>query len=342
MLDAPRRASFVAPANIAFIKYWGIRDESLVIPTNPSISMTLSRCVSTCTAEFDPERTDDEIWFRRSGGEFEPAAEGFARPVRRHLETLRDRAGKRGGFRIRTENSFPTGAGIASSASGFSALTLAACEALGSPPADAGEASVLARLSGSGSAARSVLGGYVQWPATDPLKDAQAEQIATAAHWDLCDVVAVVDETPKEVSSREGHRRAPSSPRFAPRLNELGARLRVVRDAIERRDIEALGDTVETEAIDLHQVAMTSKPPIYYWTGGTFAVLWSIRALRSEGVPVWATIDAGPNVHAICPAGFEGRVAAAFESMTEVHRVLVDRVGNGPYATSEHLEVAVS
>jgi diphosphomevalonate decarboxylase len=111
----------------------------------------------------------------------------------------------------------------------------------------------------------------------------------------------------------------------------------VVRDAIERRDIEALGETMETEAIDLHQVAMTSKPPIYYWKPGTLSVLWSIRALRAEGVPVYATIDAGPNVHAICPAPFEGQVAEAFESMPDVEAVLRDRVGTGPHATSEHL-----
>lgn len=340
------RATFVAPANIAFIKYWGIRDESKVIPSNPSISMTLSRCVSKCTVEFDAagsgDGSEDEIWFRRVGDRFEAASESFARPVLRHLDRLRRRAGKNGALRVWTENSFPTGAGIASSASGFSALTLAACDALSSPPADTGEASVLARLSGSGSAARSVLGGYVEWPAKESNGDLPAVQIATADHWDLCDVVAVVDAVAKEVSSRDGHRRAATSPRFAPRLEELEARLRVVRDAIERRDIEALGETLETEAIDLHQVAMTSKPPIYYWKPGTLSVLWAIRSLRSEGVPVYATIDAGPNVHAICPAGFEDRVAEAFESMREVQTVLRDRVGTGPYSTPEHLQEAKS
>ncbi|MCH7666371.1 MAG: diphosphomevalonate decarboxylase [Acidobacteria bacterium] len=345
MSDTRRRATFVAPANIAFIKYWGIRDENKVIPYNSSISMTLSRCTSKCTVEFDSARGADEIWFRQVGGDFEPAADAFARPVRRHLETLRSRAGVGGGCRVWTENSFPTGAGIASSASGFSALTLAASEAMGAPPKNAAEASVLARMSGSGSAARSVLGGYVLWP--ESLDDSggsseQAEQaavqIATAAHWDLRDVVAVVDSAPKAVSSRDGHRRAPSSPRFAPRLEELGARLLAVRDAIQRRDIEALGKTLETEAIDLHQVAMSSRPPIYYWKPGTLAVLWSIRSLRAEGVPVYATIDAGPNVHAICPAEFEERVAEAFGSMKEVESVLLDRVGTGPYETSDHFE----
>lgn len=337
--EPPVRVTYVAPANIAFIKYWGIRDEKQVLPCNPSISMTLSHCTSTCTVEFDARRTGDEVWFRPKGGSFEPATEAFVRPVLDHLEALRRRAGTAGGCRVWTENSFPTGAGIASSASGFSALTLAASEAMGKPPEDAAEASVLARLSGSGSAARSVLGGYVQWPARSGEDSGAlpAVQLAPADHWDLRDVVAVVDSAPKGVSSRHGHRRAQSSPRFAGRLEELEGRLEVVRAAIENRDIELLGETMEAEAIDLHHVAMSSRPPIYYWKPGTLAVLWSIRSLRSEGVPVYATIDAGPNVHAICPAEFEPRVSAAFESMAEVESVLRDRVGPGPLATSEHL-----
>lgn len=338
MSEKQRRVTFVAPANIAFIKYWGIRDEARVVPCNPSISMTLSRCTSKCTVEFDRSLDGDEVSFRQVGGEFQSATESFARPVCRHLELLRRRASVSGGFRVWTENSFPTGAGIASSASGFTALALAASEALGAPPNDPAEASWLARMGGSGSAARSVLGGYVLWPESlDDSDQIPAVQIASASHWDLRDVVAVVDSTPKDVSSRDGHRRALTSPRFAPRLEELGARLLAVREAIERRDIEALGETIENEAIDLHHVAMSSQPPIYYWTPGTLAVLWSIRSLRAEGVPVFATIDAGPNVHAICPAEFEERVAEAFDSMREVEQVLRDRVGNGPRQTNEHL-----
>lgn len=336
----PGKATFVSPSNIAFIKYWGIRDESRVLPCNPSISMTLSTCTSTCTVDYDPEARDDEIWFRSAGSAFAPAGEGFARPVRSHLASLRQRAGRAGGCRVWTENSFPTGAGIASSASGFSALTLAATHAMSAPPVDTREASVLARLSGSGSAARSVLGGYVEWPG--PVEEGEetegpAVELAPAQHWDLADVVAVVDAAPKGVSSRDGHRRAPTSPRFEPRQAELGERLEIVRQAIAARDIEKLGETIETEAIDLHTVAMTSKPPIYYWRGGTFAVLWAIGELRRQGTPVYATIDAGPNVHAICPAESAPRVAEAFEAMSEVTGVLRDRVGTGPQELESHL-----
>ncbi|MFQ5527290.1 MAG: diphosphomevalonate decarboxylase [Thermoanaerobaculia bacterium] len=342
--ESIRRATFVAPSNIAFIKYWGIRDESLVLPCNPSISMTLTRCTSKCTAEFDPSSAEDEVWFRAEGESFAPAAESFAAPVRSHLDTLRQRAKRPGRLRVWTENTFPTGAGIASSASGFAALTLAASHAIGSPPADLDEASMLARLSGSGSAARSVLGGYVQWPGDPPAEEKgncteqPAVQIAPAGHWDLCDVVAVVDSEPKGVSSRDGHRRAPTSSRFAPRLEEVPQRLEIVRRAIAHRDIEGLGEILEAEAVDLHHVAMSSKPPIYYWRAGTFAVLWALRDLRRQGIPAYATIDAGPNVHAICPSDFEERVAEALEAIPEVELVLQDRVGDGPREVTRHLD----
>ncbi len=333
----PTQATVIAPSNIAFIKYWGTRDAETVEPFNPSISMTLDRCVSTCTATFHPGGGGrDRVWFRREGGGFEPASEGFVAPVRRHLNRLRDRAGRAGSFEVLTENSFPTGAGIASSASGFAALTLAALEALGTPPEDLNEASRWARLSGSGSAARSVAGGYVRWPAA--AGGDGIEVLAGADHWALCDLVAIVDESAKDVPSREGHRRAPTSPRFEPRLAELPDRLRAVEEAIRERDIQKLGAVVEDEAVDLHRVAMSSTPPTYYWKGGTLEVLWRIRELRAEGVPVYATIDAGPNVHALCPADVEVRVSAALAELDGVVRVLADRVGTGPRASERHLE----
>lgn len=335
------RATFIAPSNIAFIKYWGTKDADRVVPHNPSISMTLRNCVSKCTVSYDSSGTADQIFFRDQTGSLSRAEPSFARPVERHLDQLRRRCGTGGSFVVRTENSFPTGAGIASSASGFAALTLAALKALDSSPKNANEASSLARRSGSGSAARSVLGGYVRWPPSsgDPER---VEQLAKASHWDLRDVVAIVDESHKGVSSRAGHERAPTSPRFSPRLKDLPERLTRVADAIRKRDIEKLGEVIETEAIDLHHVAMSSRPPIYYWNAGTLETLWTVRSLRRQGIPVYATIDAGPNVHAICPAEVEPAVNDALAALPTVRRTLRDGVGDGPYETSEHLEAPES
>ncbi len=323
------KATAVAPANIAFVKYWGTRDEERTLPYNPSISMTLARCVSRCTVELRPEGSDLELLFGEGSAGLAPPSPEFARGVERHLGRLAEWAGYRGGFRVAARNEFPTGAGLASSASGFTALALAAAAALGREPGPE-ELSALARRSGSGSAARSAWGGYVEWPAAGGDGEGAA-QLAAAAHWDLRDLVAVVDASPKGVSSRAGHRLAPTSPYFERRLALLAARLERVRGAIAARSLAELGPVVEEEAIDLHLIAMSSRPPVYYWRPGTLAVLAEARRLRdAEGVAVWATIDAGPNVHLICEPAAEAAVAARMTALPEVVAVLRDGVGGGP------------
>ncbi len=333
------KATVAAPSNIAFVKYWGTRDKQRTLPYNPSISMTLTHCVSRCTVEYldgSGEANGDEVLLRGAGGELRPAPAGFAAGVVAHLNRLREWAGVKGSFRVATENTFPTGAGLASSASGFAALALATASALGRTPG-AQEASRLALLSGSGSAARSVLGGFVEWPSPDPEDDAAAFPIASADHWDLRDVVAVVDSSPKEVSSREGHSRAPTSSFWKRRLEDLPGRLATVRRAVEERDFAALGAVLEEEAIELHLIAMSSKPPIYYWTPGTIAVLTLVRRLRDQGLDAYATIDAGPNVHLIATPEAESDLVAALEASEYVESVIVDRVGAGPRVLEEHL-----
>lgn len=327
------KATAVAPANIAFIKYWGIRDSDDTLPYNASISMTLTACVSRCTVELLPEGRDSEVLVR-TDGILAPAPTAFAHGIERHVMQLETWAGAKGAFRVATENSFPTGAGMASSASGFAALTLATAAALGRP-LEGRELSILARSSGSGSAARSAFGGYVQWPGDEG--DGRAYQLADASHWALSDVVAVVSSAPKEVSSREGHRRAPGSPFFARRQEALGERLRRVRGAISECNIGELGPVIEEEALDLHLIAMSSRPPIFYWTTGTITVLRRVRELRLDGLAAYATIDAGPNVHVICPSDESSAVAAALHELNDVESVIVDRVGDGPFLTEDHL-----
>jgi diphosphomevalonate decarboxylase len=262
----------------------------------------------------------------------------FTARVLAHLDVLRRRAGLdpgAGRFRVVTGNSFPSSAGIASSASGFAALTVAAAAALGLPldlERDAGELSSLARQSGSGSATRSLLGGFVLWPdpAGGDADDPRAVQLHPADHWRLADLVALVDTGAKEVSSLGGHRLAPTSPYFARRLEGLPERLDRVRRALADRDFATLATAVEEEAIDLHLIAMSSRPPIFYWTAGTVDVLAAVRRLRAEGVPACATIDAGPNVHVLCPPEAADTVAARLAEVPAVLSVLRDRAGDGP------------
>ncbi len=356
------KATASAPANIAFVKYWGARDLPRALPLAPSISMTLERCRSRTTVELIAA-TADEVLLAGPDGRLGPAPERFAARVHRHLDALREwaaggeapPAGSGPRFRVATENSFPAAAGLASSASGFAALAVAVAEALGKDPLGdpaagglgRGELSSLARRSGSGSAARSVLGGYVEWPAGAGGEDAavggdddpRAAQLFPADHWALADVIALVEERPKEVPSLDGHRLAPTSPHFERRLAELPRRLAEVRAAIHGRDLGRLGPVVEEEAIELHLIAMSSRPPVFYWQPGTLEVLAAVRAMRAPGAGLgaWATMDAGANVHVICAEAEAAEVAARLERLPAVRGVIRDRVGDGPRIHSDHL-----
>ncbi len=323
-----RSATVEAPSNIAFVKYWGAADLEKAIPLNASISMSLRACVTRTSVETLAAGADDQIWMRVDG-QWRRAEGAFRHRAAAHLEGLRRWAKVDVGFRVATENSFPAAAGIASSASGFAALTLAVLAALEREPAG-DELSNLARLSGSGSASRSVFGGYVQWPHGDEADPWRAAPLATASHWDLRDVIAIVQTGPKAVSSLEGHARAPTSPHFARRQELIPSRLQRVRDAIEARDLDQLGPVVEEDAIELHLVAMSSQPPIFYWQPATLRVLHHVRTLRSGGTSAWATMDAGANVHVICSADDEADVAAGLEALDGVQSVIRDGVGSGP------------
>jgi diphosphomevalonate decarboxylase len=330
------KTTVVAPSNIAFIKYWGARDLARAFPVNASISMTLTECVSQTTVHFMEGSDDsDRIEIVTDDGSLAAPSAAFRERARAHLARVRRWGCRSGAFRVATRNSFPTGAGIASSASGFAALTLAATKALGltlSTP----ELSDLARMSGSGSAARSVLGGYVEW-SPEGERAGHAVSIAPASHWDLRDVIALVDRGEKDVSSLDGHRAAASSPHFDTRQRILPHRLALVRKAIDDRDLPALGPVLEEEAIELHLIAMSSRPPIFYWKPGTVQVLERLRALRREGLAAWATMDAGANVHVICAPESESGVVAALQGLSGVAGVLLDGAGPGPREDTEHL-----
>jgi diphosphomevalonate decarboxylase len=330
------KATVTAPSNIAFVKYWGARDLAQALPMNASISMTLTECVTLSTVAFaDGSDEPDRIELVDQDGSFSPPPMSFRERALAHLDRIRRWARRDGSFRLATRNSFPTGAGIASSASGFAALTLASTKALGLSLTTP-ELSDLARMSGSGSAARSVLGGYVLW-SPEGEGAGHAEAIAPASHWDLRDVIALVDHGEKDVSSLDGHRVAASSPHFETRQRILPQRLALVRRAIHERDLQALGPILEEEAIELHLIAMSSKPPIFYWKPGTVQVLERLRSLRRDGLFAWATMDAGANVHVICAPQAEASVISALNGLSGVSGVLLDGVGPGPREEREHL-----
>lgn len=298
-----------AHPNLALVKYWGNVDDALNLPANGSISVNLSSATTTTTVVWEPALTEDAITLN---GALADAATRVR--VTRHLDRVRTLAGLTTRARVTSVNDFPAAAGIASSASAFAALTLAATRAAGLQW-EARALSALARL-GSGSACRSIPDGFAEWlPGTDDCTS-YAVSLAPSSHWDLRITTLIIDDRPKAISSSQGHRVAPTSPFYQARLAALPQTLAAVRAALLARDLPALGLVVEREAIALHAIAMTSVPGeqpwasgIYYWQPATLAAIQAVQVWRQEGLPVYLTIDAGPNVHLLC----EGHTQPALE-----------------------------
>lgn len=323
------KATAEARANIALIKYWGRADNALNLPLTPTISLTVDKLVTRTTVEADPALRADTLSINGA-----PQAGAPLERVARHLDELRKRAGSTTRCRVSSENSFASSAGLASSASAFAALTVAGFAALGAR-VDAREASTYARL-GSGSAARSLFGGFVEWRAGRTHEESFAEPLAPASHMDLHDVVVVLSEGEKKVGSTEGHALADTSPLQPGRLARVPALLARVREGIAARDLDALGAAAEEDALLMHAVMMTSRPSLLYWNEGTLRGLHAVRAWREEGVGVYATIDAGPNLHLLC-LGKDAREVErrARETLAPV-QVIDCAPGEGPKLLARH------
>jgi len=318
------QASVRARSNIALIKYWGKADPVLNTPAVGSISVTLNDLWTDTDVRFDASLSADRLIL--DGTE---RADQLAR-VSACLDLIRARAGTALYAEVVSTNNFPTGAGLASSASGFAALVGAAARALGLdiPPR---ELSILARQ-GSGSAARSLFGGYVEMHRGSRAdgSDSFAEPLADAAHWPLDVLVAITESAEKKVGSGPGMTRsATSSPYYAAWVESHPPDLDTARAAIAARDFTALADVSEASCLKMHAAAMSTQPPLIYWNGATVECLRRVRELRAEGVPVFFTIDAGPQVKAICLPEAAAGVEAALASVPGVRQVIRTRLGPG-------------
>ncbi len=233
-------ATAQAFANIAFIKYWGNRDNALRIPMNGSISMNLDGLFTQTTVSFQPSLPYDELVINGH----EVAGPGRER-VSYILDLIREKAGIRERAEVMTSNNFPSGAGIASSASAFAALALAGSRAAGLHLSEQ-DLSRLARR-GSGSAARSIPGGFVEWQAGTCEEDLLAFSIADTDHWKLVDCVAIVSASHKKTGSTEGHSLAPTSPLQEARVADAPRRLEICRNAILNCDFDAFASIIELD-----------------------------------------------------------------------------------------------
>lgn len=236
------------------------------------------------------------------------------------LDIVRSQSSLESHAKVESHNNFPMGAGIASSSSAFGALALAASKAAGLD-LDERALSRLARR-GSGSASRSVPGGFVEWHASDQDQESFAESIAGPEHWSLSDCIAVVDEQHKKTGSSEGHLLAESSPLQSVRVQGAEQRLKHCKEALLARDFDAFAEIVELDSNLMHAVMMSSRPPLLYWLPATFAVIQKVRDWRREGLSACTTIDAGPNVHVLCLSEESSEVEKRLEAIPAVLRVL--------------------
>lgn len=313
-----------AGANFALIKYWGKADARLNVPAVGSISITLDALWSETEVVLDPQLAADELSLNGK-----PRPEDVAK-ISACLDLLRKPAGIATRARITSHNNFPTGAGLASSASGFAALVTAAAAACGKKVTPR-ELSILARQ-GSGSAARSIFGGFVEMHAGTAAdgSDSYAEPLLDASVWPLEVVIAVTAKKEKEVGSSSGMTRsAASSPYYKSWVADQPADLTTARNAIAARDFDALAAISEHNCLKMHAAAIAARPPLLYWNGATVDCLQAVQRLRATGVPVFFTIDAGPQVKAVCTPDARPAVEAMLRAQPGVVDVLVSRLGPG-------------
>jgi len=307
-----------AQPNIALIKYWGKRDVERNLPAVSSLSITLEGLRTTMLVEFSPSFGEDSLTLNGS----ERAAllprvsaclDRVAGPARLHAK-------------VSSECNFPIEAGLASSASAFAALVVAGSAAAGIEH----ERHALAQLAGaaSGSAARSLFGGFVELTAGDD--DIRLAPLASPSDWPLEVVVAVTERGRKPVSSGEAMQRsAATSPFYSRWLDQQPTDLGIARDAVNNRDFAMLAEISEHNCLKMHSVTWTSRPPIVYWNAATLACMQAVRELRADGEAVFFTIDAGPQVKAVCLPESAASVAARLEAVDGVVQVMRSGLGDG-------------
>lgn len=324
-------ATAVAHPNLALIKYWGKRDDRLVLPHTGSLSLTLDVFPTRTTVTPDPQLSEDR--FTLNGREVEGIP---AERVRTFLDLIRERAGSDVKAHVTSENSVPTGAGLASSASGFAALATAG-SAVYRLPQDPASLSRLARR-GSGSACRSVLGDLVVWHPGEGSGEAAdaasyAEQVPGP---ELAMVIAVVSAQEKAVSSRVAMKETiRTSPFFEGWVRSTTEDLKEMTAALVAGDYTRVGELTESNALRMHAAINGNRPPVRYLAPVSIAIFDALAALRAEGLEVYGTADAGPNVAVLCRAEDLERTHATLAERFPDLRLIPARSGPGAHLAAD-------
>ena len=358
------KATARANANIALVKYWGKRNKKLILPYNSSISMTCDGLFTITTVEFSDKCNRDIIVINdeelkveedksssptfadarvvdelRSSLPFAVARVKDEKDVLGHLERIKQTAGIKEKVKVVSQSNFPVAAGLASSASGLAAITAAAAKAAGSN-LDQKELSILARQ-GSGSACRSIFGGFVEWfrGEKEDGSDSYAVQIAPPEHWlEFRLIVTILSEEKKKVGSRVGMAQTVETcPYYENWLKTVNQDLEIIRKGILNKDFTSVGSRAEHNCLKMHALMITTSPAIIYWRPETLKIVQNILGWREGGLECYFTIDAGPQIKIICLEKDVPELKKRLQALKDVKKIIVCRPGEGTKLIDEHL-----
>jgi diphosphomevalonate decarboxylase len=331
-------ATCEATPNIAVVKYWGKRDDKLILPQNSSLSFTMDETLKTrTTVAFSPDFKEDELWLNGQKMDLrdKETAERF-----QQLEVVRQKAGMKYKAKIVSLNCFPTAAGFASSAAGLAALACASSKAAGLD-LPASELSILARL-GSGSACRSVLGGFVEWRKGEKTdgSDSFAAQVASEEHWpEIRNVISVVEAGRKKISSRSGMKQTvATSALYKARLDYLPKVIEEMKKAVLEKNLPKFCELTMRESDSMHAVMLDTWPPIKYMNDYSWLVVNAVNEFNDSlgSLEAAYTFDAGPNAHVYTVEKHVPALRKILSELEGVQKTLVCKVGSGPkYLTGE-------
>lgn len=312
-----------AHTNIALVKYWGKADTDLIIPQTGSLSLTLDQFYTDTMVEFDTSLTTDEVTVNGKHLTVKQASK-----VHSFLNLVRQQSSRTSFARVTSVNHVPTAAGLASSASAFAALAGAASRAAGLT-LDRTALSRLARR-GSGSATRSIFGGFVEWHAGHDDLSSYGVPFQENVDWPIAVIALVLDPKRKKVSSRQGMQNSVNTSPFYPAWKQIVADdLAAIKPAILAQDFTTVGETLESNAMRMHALTLSAWPPYSYFNGDTLAAMQTVKALRDSGVACYYTLDAGPNLKVFCQAADVPVIQDRFAQQFGADNVIVAHPGPG-------------
>lgn len=322
------KATARAHTNIALIKYWGKRDEQLFLPMNSSLSLTLEAFYTETTVELDPTFEKDTFILNEQVQD-----ESETKKIGNFLNLFRREAKIETPARVTSQNFVPTAAGLASSASAFAALGMAMNEVSGLH-LPTRELSTYVRQ-GSGSATRSLFGGFVEWQMGTNSADSFAYEVDDAS-WDIAMVTVAINTEKKAVSSRVGMKlTVETSPFYPAWVKSAGVDLINIKEAIHQKDFQQLGEITEANGMKMHGTMLGANPPFSYWQARTVEVLAKIREIRGQGWQAYFTMDAGPNVKVLCRQSEAKQIQKMLQDNFPENPVIVSGVGKGARLLSD-------